>query len=794
MSRATFGFLSVFFLMTLFYSPNLASAFTDYSLYRIRTGEIYGEENANNALQRLKSDTGWWANSESTGRKIPYYQLYSGSYFGENTVNETVKQFRNNTGFNATYQPVGTLEPYKKIVSGYYYGEENVRRIVQNFINNTGYSASYVKTGDYVFKKKLISGGFVGEENTKNILQQFQAATGIPSTYESTGEYQQYYQFISGNFYGESNVKAVLQNFVKNTGLNASYEPVEFSESYSIVTGWFAGEANVQAIVNQMKSDLNLSVKYEPTELKDNFMIKFDPLAGDSLIRATTYLDQKGWWYDKTSTGTKLPTSFHIVSEQTVDNRKLDNAISYFRDRSWWGNINPTGQKGDRIFRIVSNPLSDEILNKGLDYFNKRGWWITAQTTDEKDDAIFNIVSEPLLGSDRVGEFFKKNGWWYTTQAIDKMGYSSYRIITQPLLGIEQSEKALNFFNRNGLWATSEQTGTSEDVFNIVTGTFQGYENTLANAQILKNHYGWWVTTEKVQNGPQVTTTSYNLTLNEMINLQMSRSPQTDKYRYDPAYIYSTYISNNKITDENVNVRTGPNTNYEVVAQLDTGFNSFKILGYEGAWTKISLTWKNAKPQDVEYYLNPNNSPADSVQYFQFLKLSKSADINIDEVNEKILNSNTGSLRGTAGAFAQAAQLYNINELYLIAHALHETGNGSSTLAKGVVYNDRVVYNMYGYGAFDSCPVNCGAQKAYEEGWFTPELAIIGGARLIGNGYIYNTTFQQDTLYKMRWNPVVPYHQYATDIGWAAKQVTNIYNFYQLLDNYTLYIDLPTYR
>jgi len=46
----------------------------------------------------------------------------------------------------------------------------------------------------------------------------------------------------------------------------------------------------------------------------------------------------------------------------------------------------------------------------------------------------------------------------------------------------------------------------------------------------------------------------------------------------------------------------------------------------------------------------------------------------------------------------------------------------------------------------------------------------------------------------MRWNPDNPgTHQYATDIGWAVKQVANISRLYDLLDRYTLIFDVPVY-
>ena len=90
---------------------------------------------------------------------------------------------------------------------------------------------------------------------------------------------------------------------------------------------------------------------------------------------------------------------------------------------------------------------------------------------------------------------------------------------------------------------------------------------------------------------------------------------------------------------------------------------------------------------------------------------------------------------------------------------------------KGESVEPQVVYNMFGIGAYDRDPLKSGSERAYEEGWFTPEKAIIGGAKWIAGHYINNLDYQQDTLYKMRWNPKMPgVHQYATDVGWAYKQ------------------------
>lgn len=105
------------------------------------------------------------------------------------------------------------------------------------------------------------------------------------------------------------------------------------------------------------------------------------------------------------------------------------------------------------------------------------------------------------------------------------------------------------------------------------------------------------------------------------------------------------------------------------------------------------------------------------------------------------------------------------------------------------------VYNMFGIGATDDNPNGKGAQYAYDECWFTPEAAILGGAKFAASYYVNRPSNPQDTLYKMRWNPQSPAtHQYATDIGWAAKQVPRIRDLYDQVGTYNLTFDIPRYK
>ncbi|PRR80829.1 Beta-N-acetylglucosaminidase precursor [Clostridium liquoris] len=208
-------------------------------------------------------------------------------------------------------------------------------------------------------------------------------------------------------------------------------------------------------------------------------------------------------------------------------------------------------------------------------------------------------------------------------------------------------------------------------------------------------------------------------------------------------------------------------------------------------------SWVGASNNQIRYYLNPNNFTDDDGKYI-FLKLNYVDDSITEEDVNNILKGK-GILENTGKAFLEAGKENNISSVYLVSHVLHETGNGTSKLANGIEVDGpqgkKIVYNMYGVKAYDSDPEKYGSEYAYNEGWFTPEAAIIGGAKYIAEKYINNPTEKRDTLYKMKWNPVAPgTYQYAADIGWAYKQVKNIKALLDQCKNPTLIFEVPKYK
>lgn len=235
------------------------------------------------------------------------------------------------------------------------------------------------------------------------------------------------------------------------------------------------------------------------------------------------------------------------------------------------------------------------------------------------------------------------------------------------------------------------------------------------------------------------------------------------------------------IVQKNINTYYGIATNEAFNIQLGVGGKIDK-----------NGKWVNASASQIKKYFVPSEANINQYKY-QFLNLASLAGISESEAKEYLKNK--GILSGKEATFIEAAKANNINEIYLMAHACLETGNGKSKLATGVNYKGTVVYNMFGIHAYDSDPIGQGSAYAYKMGWTTPEKAILGGAKFISTNYINNFPYNQDTLYEMRWNPANPGdHQYATDIAWAIKQAAWIEKIYSTFESATVTFDIPIYR
>lgn len=181
-------------------------------------------------------------------------------------------------------------------------------------------------------------------------------------------------------------------------------------------------------------------------------------------------------------------------------------------------------------------------------------------------------------------------------------------------------------------------------------------------------------------------------------------------------------------------------------------------------------SWYNASRSQTSNAMSPSAIWKSGVQKYQMLNLGKYQGVPVAKLNAILKGK--GKLSGQGAAFAKACKKYNVNEIYLIAHAFLESGNGTSNYASGR-YG---IYNFFGIAAYDYNP-NYSINYARNHGWTTPAKGIEGGAKFVRKSFF---DAGKNTLYRMRWNPRNPGSmQYATDIRWCQHQATTIYNLYK---------------
>ncbi|MBI6008500.1 SH3 domain-containing protein [Clostridium perfringens] len=282
-------------------------------------------------------------------------------------------------------------------------------------------------------------------------------------------------------------------------------------------------------------------------------------------------------------------------------------------------------------------------------------------------------------------------------------------------------------------------------------------------------------------------------------------------YKGQEAYASKNYIN---IFDGNSNVNPGLDIGNASKTNYGVSLNEYIKLQQRNNPSNYSYS-------EFEKYINP----AKANNKLQFLRIDKFRSVNVSGLSSRL--SNKGVLTGQGQAFVNAAKAFNIDPIYLVAQCLHETGNGTSKLAKGVtiteiadesrpIYNGNgqlvgyhmiklskpvTVYNLFGIGAKDNSSVFpnraliLGTTYAYNRGWTSIENAIKGAAEFVSLNYVHSSRYSQNTLYKMRYNQNVSniWHQYATT-PWYASSIADIMRSYQdlyLENNFTF--DVPVF-
>ena len=161
------------------------------------------------------------------------------------------------------------------------------------------------------------------------------------------------------------------------------------------------------------------------------------------------------------------------------------------------------------------------------------------------------------------------------------------------------------------------------------------------------------------------------------------------------------------------------------------------------------------------------NSSNPFYSYYMYLPNHSMTKYTADDFNQIIINKgyaskNDSVMYGEGASFIASQDKYGVNAMLTFAAALNESANGTSWIAKNK-------NNLFGHGAYDSCPAECATTYA------TVADSVFAHARMTGQGY--NDPADWRFFGSHYGNKASGMNvKYATDPYWGEKAASNAFN------------------
>ncbi|WNF22673.1 SH3 domain-containing protein [Mesobacillus jeotgali] len=170
------------------------------------------------------------------------------------------------------------------------------------------------------------------------------------------------------------------------------------------------------------------------------------------------------------------------------------------------------------------------------------------------------------------------------------------------------------------------------------------------------------------------------------------QDPQTD-------LVETTISGKTYVTTSALNFRKSAGTDSEILAVVPNSTFVFPTHKVSNGWYKVSYNEKSGylSGDFIKEVITGDPMHRDGYQFIDLRKPSKVTAVHIDQYISNNLKGRSSVLAGKGQAFINAGNKYGVNALYLAAHAIHESGFGTSNISLGK-------YNLFGFGAFDATP------------------------------------------------------------------------------------------
>ncbi len=209
-------------------------------------------------------------------------------------------------------------------------------------------------------------------------------------------------------------------------------------------------------------------------------------------------------------------------------------------------------------------------------------------------------------------------------------------------------------------------------------------------------------------------------------------------------------------------------------------------------------SWFGASQTAVAYYMDPRNFLTED-KIFQFETLSYIPSIHTEagveailsgsfmynkKINEYYNNESYGE-KTFAQAIMSAAEASGVSPYHIASRIRQEVGANGSGSSSGKVSGYEGYFNFYNIGAYAGSNAVINALiYAQNNGWNTPEISIIEGAKWIAKNYI---SIGQDCLYLQKWDVAnqegLYGHQYMQNIQAPTSESSTAYTGYKAIFN-----------
>ncbi len=372
--------------------------------------------------------------------------------------------------------------------------------------------------------------------------------------------------------------------------------------------------------------------------------------------------------------------------------------------------------------------VSYQYMSEGKSY-TKTGW-VSGSYLKEYDQYIktsgtyyftkkeANLYSTPNTKNKAVTRLASGNGLYSTRKVVNSVGQTWYEVSfngKKLYIIISDVEKVLS-----KSFIETKYIANKETFLYSSFGSGYAKLEKIAKGTIISSSFSvgnWYKVTYKNKTGYIYINDFARYTGDAVQQKPSSPAPQqsTQEQQKPEQPQQPNHSSNAAVTEQEIsgktfavmanllNVRKEPNTDSTILTTISKGTIIVPTHKTSNNWYKI--TYNNTIGYVSGYYVTEvkTGAPLNGVRDgYQFIDLRTTASVTAQQINQYIENyvnstNKQSVLLGKGQAFIDAGKKYGVNALYLAAHAIHESGFGTSRLAL-------TKYNLFGYGAYDATP------------------------------------------------------------------------------------------